>query len=473
MKRLLPIIEQFSGKKILVVGDVILDMYLLGDVSRISPEAPIPVVRVKEEKYVPGGASNTATNVVALGGLVTVVGLAGKDNDRAVLVRELQKRQIAFELFEDGRPTTKKTRVLGQNQQLVRVDYEDTKEINEKTEREIIDYLKRAMSQYDAVIISDYAKGVITEEIARTIIENAKIVVVDPRPQHKGFYQGATLITPNHKEASQMAALETNGGDVVNIGKKLVARLGSDVLITRGPKGISVFEKDGSIHDIPTKAREVYDVSGAGDTVAASVTLALTAGASLKDACEVANHAAGIVVGKLGTAAVSQDELKSSMSDESGKVKTKEEISRIADQLRKEGKTIVTTNGSFDLMHAGHVKFLREAKKQGDILVVGLNSDVSIKQYKGPDRPIVNEEMRANMLGAFEFVDYIVLYDETVPMPFIEAVRPDVHVNGEEYGKDCIEIPTLKKIGARLHLIQRFSDFSTTDLIRKVKKTDA
>jgi len=468
---MIPIIEQFSGKKILVVGDVLLDKYIIGSVSRISPEAPIPVVKVKEERYAPGGAANTATNVVALGGEATVVGIAGRDNERDILVKELEKRKIDFQLFEDGRQTIKKTRVLGQNQQLLRIDYEDTHDIDEKTESEIIKYLKRAMPEYDAVVISDYSKGMITESIAKVIIENAKIVVVDPKPDHKGFYKGATLITPNNSEAASMAGA-SDGSDIVDIGKRLVEDMGSNILITRGERGMSIFEKDGAVHDIPTKAKEVYDVSGAGDTVAASVTLALAAGAALKDACEVANHAAGIVVGKLGTAAVSQDELKSSMSDESGKLKTKEEISRITDQLRKEGKIIVTTNGSFDLMHAGHVKFLREAKRQGDILVVGLNSDASIKQYKGPDRPIVNEEMRANMLGAFEFVDYIVVYDETVPMPFIEAVKPDVHVNGEEYGKDCIEIPTLKKIGAKLHLIPRYSDFSTTDLIKKVKQTD-
>lgn len=471
MKHMIPIIEEFSGKKILVVGDVMLDKYVFGKVLRISPEAPIPVVKVTEERYVPGGAANTANNLAALGGKVTVVGIVGKDNDRAVLVRELQKRQIGFEFFEDGRPTIKKTRVIGQNQQLVRIDYEDWKTVDEKTESEIIAYLKRAIPEFDAVIISDYAKGVITDAIARTVIDTAKISVADPKPPRKSIYEGATLVTPNNKEAASMAGYDAaRDSDVPQIGKKLVTQLGSNILITRGEKGMSVFEKDGEVYDIPTKSKEVYDVSGAGDTVAAAVTLALAAGASLRDACGIANHAAGIVVGKVGTASVSQQELKDNLSDESGKIKTKEDIMRITDELRKEGKTIATTNGSFDLMHAGHVQFLREAKKQADVLVVGVNSDVSIKKYKGPDRPIINQEMRANMLAAFEFVDYIVIFDDAVPMPFIEAVKPDVHVNGEEYGKDCIEVPTLKKIGARLHLIPRFDEFSTTDLINNVKK---
>ena len=322
--RLLRIIGQFKGKKILVIGDIMLDKYIWGEVSRISPEAPVQVVNVLRESYAPGGAANVANNIAALNAKAFMVGIVGNDNAKDSLISELEKREIDVEgiFTEKNKPTIQKVRVIGRSQQLLRFDYEEKGYVNADTEKNILDFILGKIDGADAVIVSDYAKGVITKNLMETIIkiskEKNKIVIVDPKPRHKDFYKNSTLITPNHTEAHQMTNLEeeeNTDNDVEKMGKRLIKELNSNVLITRGEKGMSLFEKNGEITHIPAYAKEVYDIVGAGDTSVAFLTLALASGASFKEGAIIANHAAGITVGKIGTSTVSIEELRESIEN--------------------------------------------------------------------------------------------------------------------------------------------------------------
>ena len=323
MNNLIGIIEQFKNKKILVLGDVMLDKYIWGNVSRISPEAPVQVVEVAKESYAPGGAANVANNIAALNAKSFMVGVVGKDRTKEQLVSDLKKRNVDVSgLIEDeNKRTVRKVRVFGRSQQLLRFDYEKKGYVDANTEKKIFHFIEKNMGNVDAVIISDYAKGTITKNLMEKLIplckEKNKIIVVDPKPKHKDFYKNATLITPNHKEANEMAniAEEAEDADIEMTGKKLLEEMNSTILITRGEKGMSLFEKDGKITNIPTFAKEVYDIVGAGDTSVATVALALASGANFEEAAIIANHAAGITVGKVGTSTVSIEELKESVEN--------------------------------------------------------------------------------------------------------------------------------------------------------------
>lgn len=300
-----------------------LDKYVFGDVSRISPEAPVQVVDVLREGYVPGGAANVANNIAALGGRAFMAGLIGRDESGERLISELEGRDIDTKgiLVDKERPTIQKVRVLGRNQQLLRIDFEEIKSIENDMREGMRDYIEGVMSDMDVVVVSDYAKGMVTKDLMRNIVElcrvHKKMLIIDPKPQHKSYYGGASLITPNYKEACEMAGFEGRGeGYEVEIGEKLLKELGTTILLTRGSKGMSLFEINGEITHIPTKAKEVYDVSGAGDTVVGTLALALAAKASLKEAAILANHAAGITVGKLGTSTVSINEIKEDLEHE-------------------------------------------------------------------------------------------------------------------------------------------------------------
>ena len=322
-EKLLKIISQFRNKKVLVIGDIMLDKYIWGNVTRISPEAPVQVVSVQAESYAPGGAANVANNIAAIGSCSYMLGIVGKDVANEILLREIKKRNIKTDgiIIDEKKPTIQKVRIIGQNQQLLRVDYEKNEYLNKETEKKIVDFATGRIKEIDGIVVSDYAKGVVTKGLMRDIInlckENKKIIVIDPKPEHKALYKEVTLITPNSKEASQMANTEPEPeNNILKIGKRILKELKSPVLITRGEKGMALFETNGKIMNIPTKAKEVYDVTGAGDTVIAIVALALTAGATLRQAAIIANHAAGIVVGKVGTSTLTINELKQSLENE-------------------------------------------------------------------------------------------------------------------------------------------------------------
>ncbi len=310
------ILEQFKKRTVVVIGDVMLDKYLWGNVERISPEAPVPIVHVQKESYVAGGAANVANNIVALGGKAVIIGVVGNDEAGKVLEQEVKKEGMAWLLVPEERPTIQKVRVISHNQQLMRIDYEDINPVNHHVERHVLDFLKK-LPHSDIIVVSDYAKGLVTKKLMDEVVAFSHMkkipLMVDPKPSHMSYYKGASLITPNLKEAREMSRVEgSNDAEVESMGKELQTMLHADVLITRGKDGMTLVAKE-EVKHIPTTAKEVYDVSGAGDTVVAALALSVAAGASLAQAASIANHAAGVVVAKVGTATVSVDELRKSM----------------------------------------------------------------------------------------------------------------------------------------------------------------
>ncbi|MFH1642686.1 MAG: D-glycero-beta-D-manno-heptose-7-phosphate kinase [Nanoarchaeota archaeon] len=321
--RFIEILSKFKSKKILVIGDIMLDKYVFGEVNRISQEAPVKIVNVKSERYVLGGAANSANNITSLNALAILIGIVGNDDAQKKLYKELKKNKIDNRTIvkDNTRPTTQKTRILAQNQQLIRIDREEDKKISPQIEKKLIRIINSNINKVDGVVLCDYNKGVVTKNLVNNITRLTKtkklIFIVDPKPNHKDYYKNVSLITPNHQEACLMLNMNpSNGNDIKGVGSTLRKELDSNILITRGKKGATLFEKNGEITDIPTVAKEVYDVSGAGDTVTSTIILALTSGASLKEAAILANHAAGIVVGKVGTETLTINEIKNSIEDE-------------------------------------------------------------------------------------------------------------------------------------------------------------
>ena len=469
--RLLPLVSNFVNRRVLVLGDAILDEYLSGDCSRISPEAPVPVVRVHSARQVLGGAANTAANVAALGGKATLVALVGRDQAGATLAACARDASVDLKAVQSAAPTLRKTRVVGQHQQIVRLDYEDPQLIDQSTEGAVLAAFEALIDTADIVVLSDYAKGFLTGRLANELIERAhrsgRQVVVDPRPQHRDHYRGCDYITPNWRESRGLLGLpdaEVSADGARDVARQLAAALGSNVVLTLGPGGISFCSRTGDEQfAMPTLAREVFDVSGAGDTVVATLALSLASGADHASAVVLANKAASVVVGKFGTATLTADELLG--DHDARRLVPRQSLRALAATLRARGKRLVTVNGSFDVLHGGHLYILNEARQQGDVLIVGLNSDASVRGYKGPSRPIVPERQRAEMLLALRMVDYVHIFEESDPIAFLDELHPDVHVNGAEYGEHCVERDVVVRNGGRLHLVQRIPNLSTTAVV--------
>jgi D-beta-D-heptose 7-phosphate kinase/D-beta-D-heptose 1-phosphate adenosyltransferase len=475
MKTLPELLSAFVGQRVLVLGDVLIDEYLTGDCSRLSAEAPVPVVAVGGSRMTLGGAANTAANIASLGGQAVLIGLVGDDEVGRQLADRAQSAGVQLLGVHDGRSTARKVRVVGHQQQLLRLDYEDIRPIDARTEARVLQAMRTALPACAMVVISDYAKGLLTERLCQQIIQDAhhagKAVIVDPRPQHAAFYIGCDYLTPNWKESLGLAGepdLPATPATIARVGRTLATRFHSHVLLTLGAKGMAFFDRGGElVFEEAALAREVFDVSGAGDTVVATFALAVASGEDHQGAVRLANRAAGIVVGKLGTATVSpQEMLRTDDSDRT--IVDRADLGPLAARLRALGQRIVTINGAFDLLHAGHLHILREARRQGDVLIVGLNADSAVRASKGPTRPYVGEHDRARLLLALRDVDYVHIFPEPVPMPFLEVIRPDVHVNGSEYGPDCIEAPTVRAGGGRVHIVERLPDLSTSDLVARV-----
>jgi D-beta-D-heptose 7-phosphate kinase/D-beta-D-heptose 1-phosphate adenosyltransferase len=472
------LLSRFPSQTILVLGDVFLDEFISGDCSRLSPEAPVPVLKVDEGKTrrVPGGAANTAANVASLGAKAVLIGISADDWHGRRFEELVAGSGIAYERVDDGRPTMRKTRLVGQGQQLLRLDYEETPEAGAATSAAILAAFRKHLPAAGMVVLSDYAKGFLTLETTQAILREThaagKEVLVDPRPQHAKYYVGCDYVTPNWKESQGLLGqTESDPTEalIVQNGLALRERLGCHVILTLGARGITFLDRETGKHfNLPTQAREVFDVSGAGDTVVAAFALARTAGAGLEDAVRIANKAAGVVVGKFGTATVAREEL---LEAEPGETRLigRAGLAPLSNTLKAQGKRVVTINGSFDLLHAGHVHILEEAKAQGDVLIVGLNSDASVKAYKGESRPIVPEGERARMLLALRAVDFVHIFDETEPMPFLAEIKPLVHVNGSEYGPDCIEAPLVKANGGRIHIVSKIPGLSTSALLARIR----
>jgi D-beta-D-heptose 7-phosphate kinase / D-beta-D-heptose 1-phosphate adenosyltransferase len=464
-------LAEFRKRRVLVLGDAILDEYLVGECSRISPEAPVPVVRVTGSRQVLGGAANTAANVVSLGGNAALIAFVGDDQAGAFLRRCASTAGMDLVGIDAGKTTLRKTRVVGQHQQIVRLDYEEVQPLTQSVEADVLAAFDKSIGDADIVVISDYAKGFISPRIAGEIIRRARNanreVVVDPRPQNRDCYVGCDYVTPNWREARGLLGwpdAEPSADAVAEVGEALVATLGCHVVLTLGPHGIAFSGRGGREHfTLPTLAREVFDVSGAGDTVVAAFALARAVGADHQTAVTLANKAASVVVGKFGTATVTPEEILHGAK--AVRLVTRQALRPLADRLRAEGRRIVTVNGAFDILHAGHLHMLGEARRQGDVLIVGLNSDASVRSYKGNNRPIVSQQQRAEMLLALRLVDVVHIFDEPNPIAFIEQVMPDVHVNGSEYGEDCIEREAVERAGGRIYIVQRLPGLSSSALL--------
>lgn len=478
------IFNRAKGIKTLVIGDLMLDEYLWGKTDRISPEAPVQVVDVTREDIRLGGAGNVANNLIALGCSVTVASVVGGDDNGTILCHAFSGKGVDVSgIFEDPQRTTgKKTRVVASNQQIVRIDRESRNHLSAEYEDKLISFLNERGGEFQAILVSDYLKGVLTPRVLSAVMETGRRlgipVVIDPKGNDYSRYQGATLLTPNRKEAEAASGIAiTDDESLVKAGEKLLHGLGlTALLITRSEQGMSLFFKDGGIVHIPTVAREVYDVTGAGDTVLAVLGLGLACGLSLEEGARLSNVAAGIAVGKLGTSTVSPAEIVEALGhshrDSDSKIKNRDVLVSLIEEEKRKGKTVVFTNGCFDLLHVGHVRYLQKARTFGDLLVLGLNSDASVRRLKGDKRPLIDEEERAHILAALDCIDYVVLFDEDTPLSLIEAVKPMVLVKGGDYtpegvvGKDVVE-----SYGGRIELVTFVDGRSTTNIIEKILKS--
>lgn len=488
------VVHCFKEVKALVIGDIMLDRFMYGKVERISPEAPVPVFRYKNEKVMLGGAGNVVANLTALGCQVRFLGVVGQDNT-ALQVQELlaETGAKAHLLKLKNYPTTVKTRLIANNNHLTRIDMEDPLPISDSVLPRIKKILSQIIQGVDIVLLSDYNKGIFTTKTTQMIIKLCrafkKPVIVDPKGANYEKYAGATLVKPNLKEFGEATGRKyENHPKTVDFyrefhqGAKYLFKKYKiqNVLITLSEHGMAfVSGKDpDALIQIPTVAKEVFDVSGAGDTSMAALGAALGAGLSVKDAMQIANMASGIVVGKLGTATVSADELRKAFYDTeksseteipNRKIITLKEAKIIIDNLKKQGKVIGFTNGCFDCCHLGHLHSFIEAKKHCDILVVGVNSDASVKRYKGPTRPLQDERTRSLLLASMEFIDYVIVFDDDTALPLVDELRPDVLAK-EGYTLDkWPEGRFVQSYGGRAVTLPRLVGYSTTGLVEKMK----
>ncbi|MGF7150926.1 D-beta-D-heptose 7-phosphate kinase/D-beta-D-heptose 1-phosphate adenosyltransferase [Sphingomonas zeicaulis] len=476
-------LDQFPSIRVAVIGDVMLDCYMSGEVSRISPEAPVPVMRVLSEKSVPGGAANVAANLAALDVRTSLVGLVGQDAIREDLLRCLEivgEVDCSGLVATDDRRTTRKLRVIGAHQQIVRVDHEDIVALTPRVEQRLIAAARDAIDRTDIVLVSDYGKGVCSPGLLRAVIDHCnaagKKVLVDPKRRDFAAYRGATILTPNRKELSDATQhpCETDEQAAAASARAHEAT-GADILLTRSEKGMSFFPRQGTPIHLPTVAQDVFDVSGAGDTVVAVLAAALAAGTPVTEAMRMANHAAGIVVSKLGTATVSRDELAATQLSDGGgsdiadgRLLSLEDAAALRRRWEAEKLTVGFTNGCFDLLHPGHVSLLAQASANCDRLIVALNADTSVRRLKGSTRPIQDERARAAVMGAIKGVAAVILFSEDTPREVIEALQPDLLVKGSDYSEDqVVGADIVKARGGRV-LLSSFADgHSTSSLIAR------
>jgi D-beta-D-heptose 7-phosphate kinase/D-beta-D-heptose 1-phosphate adenosyltransferase len=475
---LLAILDRYAGMHIWVVGDLMLDEYVMGAVERISPEAPVPVVRVRDTEHRLGGAANVARQVAALGAEVSLAGVIGDDATgddflRLCAAGNIDTRAV-IRLPE--RRTTRKLRVLGHSQQLLRLDWEDVKPCAPQATVRMVSKLTEGRRP-DAIILSDYAKGVLTPETIASVtaLRGSGPVVVDPKHRDFTRYRGATTITPNLRELEAAAGQTLDADDTAAIAaaaRPLAQAAGLEAMVvTLGDRGMLVVPVEGHDTTVPAIQRAVYDVTGAGDTAISVLTLSLAANASLLGATQLANAAAGVSVGQIGAVAVDAPSIRDALAARpDGKILGRDDLVARAATWRMAGKRIVLTNGCFDLLHAGHLSLLSQAAKLGDVLVLAINSDASVRRLKGPERPLVPQEDRAAVLAALGFVDAVTIFDEDTPLEVLQSVRPHVLVKGGDYkleqvvGRELVE-----SAGGRVVLVPLTPEKSTTALVERIR----
>ncbi len=463
----------------LVIGDAMLDRYLMGEVGRISPEAPVPIVLVKSEQLRAGGAANVAANLALLGIRTHLVGCVGDDTEAAGLTRLVSESGTQARFITSAtRPTIAKTRVIGGHQQMLRLDQEDNTAFSAEETSALLTAVETEIAQKPAIVIlSDYAKGLLSTQICQQVIQQCKSknipVLVDPKGKDYSKYQGATALTPNKKETAEACNTTTLDVDLLAKAGQLKTSLKLDFLaVTRGEEGISLIDE--AAHHLPATAQQVFDVSGAGDTVIATLAAGLIHHLSPLHSLELANIAAGVVVGKLGTVPITQAELLDALatrqgSEQAHKICNLPELLVKVKAWRQARQKIVFTNGCFDLLHAGHVTYLEAAKKRGDRLILGLNTDRSVSALKGPTRPVVHENDRARVLAALESVDAVILFDEDTPLNLINAVKPDVIAKGSDYtANQVVGGKEVQSWGGEIALIDLVEGRSTSNIINKM-----
>ena len=475
--------------KIAVVGDLILDEYLDGSVNRISPEAPVPIHRVRDKTETAGGAANVARNVQLSGGNTYLLGVLGNDDAGQSLCRIIEKDGIDFSLTitSNDRPTIRKTRITANHQQLVRIDWEQIEPISSELQEQLFEKIQQCNA--DVILVSDYGKGCLTNHFLRKLIEygksTGKKVVVDPKGKDYSGYFGADLITPNRTEACEALGIDSaQNPDPIFLAQRLRDQFGiRNVLVTLGEQGMVGLEEHAKPEQaivLPALTREVFDVSGAGDTVIALMTLAWGSGSSLSDAMHIANVGAGIVVEKWGTQPITAHELKRALKidqpaslkagSSEAKIVAREEIPGLIGEKAQRRRRIVFTNGCFDILHAGHVSYLEEAKKRGDLLVVGVNSDESVARIKGPERPIIPCDQRMKLLAGLAAVDYVFSFPEDSSEKSIQWVSPDVLVKGADYSiNEIVGADHVLGSGGIVERIKFVEGLSTTEIIEKVR----
>jgi D-beta-D-heptose 7-phosphate kinase / D-beta-D-heptose 1-phosphate adenosyltransferase len=489
MTSLLDRIVAFAGARLVILGDAMLDRYILGDVARISPEGPAPVFAIEQEELRIGGAGNVARNVASLGGRAHLLSVIGADpaGDRIEAIASATRWVASTFVRDAARRSTVKTRFLASGQQLFRADQESRHDIASSTVDALMAALETTIGAADGLICSDYSKGVLTTESLPRAIASArrlgKCVIIDPKSKDMRRYAGATLVTPNAREASAATGLDCDTDEGVASAARMIAAAtdGAIVVVTRGSRGMTIFEPDGEagrVTHLPTESREVHDVAGAGDTVVAALALALVAGAPIGVAAQLANAAAGIAVGSYGAVAVEASKLiagilGSQIETEAAKIVSLDTAAKVAASWRDERRTIVFANGCFDLLHPGHLSLLQFARRQGDKLVVAINSDASTRRLKGDGRPVRTEGERASMLAAIGIVDLVMIFGEDTPIDAIEALRPDVLVKGADYSEaEVVGGDFVRRLGGRVALAPVKAGFSTTSTLRETSCDD-
>ena len=478
-QELLESLKRVQTARVLCIGDVMMDRFVYGAVDRISPEAPIPVLRVEREKHMLGGSGNVVANMAALGVTVTLIAAVGDDG----AATDIRKNLLAVNIGDGletitGHATTVKSRFVCGTQQMLRVDREKTEEISKDVEDKIISRAEGIIPTVGAVVLSDYKKGLLTDRVISSVIALAKKhgvpVIVDPKGSDFTRYKGASVITPNRKELETATGMKAGTDDEVRAAAmKLIVTCGiSTVLATRSKDGMSVVtEKDLALH-IPAQVREIYDVSGAGDTVIAVVASAIAAGVSVQNAARLSNIAAGIVVGKPGTATARIDEIEKALMSgaaQDGKIYSKAALAEKVEKLRVQGKKIGFTNGCFDLLHPGHVSTMRQARAACDFLIVGINSDASVKRLKGPSRPVQDEAARSAILAGLEMVDAVIVFGEDTPLELLKAFKPDILVKGGQYKlEEVVGYDVVMSYGGKILRAEMEEGFSTTNTIAKM-----
>ncbi len=477
------ILGKFKDRKILVVGDLMLDEYLWGNVDRISPEAPVQVVAVRDESYTLGGAGNVINNLTTLGARVIAVGLTGTDAQGALLRERLDQLRVDTRgvVAEANRPTTRKTRIIAANQHVLRIDREVRQPVSNQTIATLKSFLDSTLKSADLVLISDYGKGLLTDTLLAYIILKAgglkKKVVVDPKGLNFLKYSGATLLTPNRKEAALAAGMEIRDRDrqsIVRAAEKLKKSVDvANLLITCGKDGMALFQNGKPPHYIQAEAKQVFDVSGAGDTVLSVLGLALAADASFEDSAALANMAAGIVVGKLGTAVIHPDEIRQALRGRSGpptKLVGAETLSDLVHRVRQKGQRIVLTNGCFDLLHSGHIEFLAASKAKGDVLIVAIDDDESVRRIKGGGRPLIPADLRVRVLSAIDSIDHVIVFSSDKLEQLIQVIRPDVLTKGDNFAAEQVSGARLvKNLGGEVVLVPVAGEVSSAQIIDMIK----